>query len=110
MKGGETMNPLYAFLAGMFLTNAIPHLVKGIAGQSHMTPFKRVSPAWLNVVWSFVNIYLGLLFMQVSEGRLGDLTKLDSFAWSFLIGALFMALSDAWLFSKPNAHLPWQKD
>lgn len=104
------MNLLYAFLAGMFLTNAIPHLVKGIAGQSHMTPFKRVSPAWLNVVWAFVNIYLGLLFLQMSGGHLGDLTKLDSFAWSFLVGALFMGLSDAWLFSKPNAKLPWHKD
>ena len=100
---------IYAFLAGMFLINGIPHLAKGITGQSHLTPFKKPSPAWLNIIWSFVNIYLGLLFVQLSGRRLGDLTKLDSFAWSFLIGALFMALADAWLFSKPNARMPWQK-
>lgn len=104
------MNLLFAFLAGMFLTNGIPHLVKGITGQSHMTPLKRVSPAWLNIVWAFVNFYFGLLFVQLSGGRLDNLTKLDSFAWSFLIGALVIALSCAWLFSKPNARLPWQKD
>lgn len=104
------MNLFYGFLAGMFLANGIPHLVKGIAGQSHMTPFKRVSPAWLNVVWAFVNAYLGLLFLQMSGGNFNDIAKLDSFSWSFLVGALFMALSDAWLFSKPNAKLPWHKD
>lgn len=100
----------YAFLAGSFWANSIPHLIKGVSGQTHMTPFKRVSPAWLNVVWAFVNIYLGLLFLQMSGGNLNDLIKLDSFAWSFLVGALFMGLSDAWLFSKPNARLPWHKD
>ena len=104
------MNPVYAFIAGMFLANGVPHLVKGIAGQSHMTPFKRVSPAWLNVVWAFVNFWLGLLFMGMSGGNFNDLIVLDAYSWSFTIGALFMALSDAWLFSKPNARLPWQKD
>jgi hypothetical protein len=101
---------IYAFLAGMFLANSLPHLVKGIAGQSHMTPFKRVSPAWLNIIWSFINIYLGLLFLQLSGGHFGDVSKLDAFAWSLLAGAIFMALADAWLFSKPNARFPWQKD
>ncbi|MDP2585716.1 MAG: hypothetical protein Q8P29_02435 [Candidatus Levybacteria bacterium] len=101
---------IYAFLAGLFLTNSIPHLIKGISGQTHMTPFKRVSPAWLNIIWSFINIYLGLLFLQMSGGHLGDIINLDSFAWSFLIGALFIALADANLFSKPDARLPWHKD
>lgn len=100
---------VYGFLAGMFLINGIPHLVKGISGQTHMTPFNKVSSAGVNIIWAFVNIYFGLLFLQMSGGRLGDLTKLDSFAWSFLIGSLFMALADAWLFSKPDAHMPWQK-
>jgi len=99
---------IYAFLSGMFLTNCIPHLIKGVSGQTHMTPFLRVSPAWLNIVWAFINVYLGLLFLQLSGRHLGDLTMLDSFAWSFLIGALFMGLADAWLFSKPNARFPWQ--
>lgn len=109
-KGGETMNLLYAFLAGMFLANAIPHLVKGIAGQSHMTPFKRVSPAWLNVVWAFINVLLGLWFMGLSGGNFNDLIVLGVYSWSFMVGALFMALADANLFAKPNARLPWHKD
>jgi len=101
---------IYAFLAGLFLTNSLPHLVKGITGQSHMTPFKRVSPAWLNIIWSFINIYLGLLFLQLSGGHFGDLSKLNSFAWSFLIGALFIAWADARMFSNPKAGFPWFKD
>jgi hypothetical protein len=101
---------IYAFLAGMFLVNGIPHFVKGITGQTHMTPFKRVSSAKLNIFWAFINFYFGLLFMQLSGGHLGDITRLDSFAWAFLIGAIFMAWADAWLFSKPNARFPWHKD
>jgi len=101
---------IYAFLAGLFLTNSIPHLIKGISGQTHMTPFKRVSPAWLNIVWAFINIYLGLLFLHLSGGHIGDITRFDLFAWSFLIGALFISLADASLFSDPNARFPWHKD
>ncbi len=62
-EGGERM--FYAFLAGAFLANCLPHLVKGISGQTHMTPFKRVSPASLNIIWAFVNIYLVLLFLNM---------------------------------------------
>jgi len=101
---------IYAFLAGMFLANGVPHFVKGITGQTHMTPFKKVSPAWLNIVWAFINFYLGLLFVQLSGGHLGDVTRLDSWAWSFLAGAIILSFTAAWLFSRPNARLPWQKD
>lgn len=55
------MELLWYFVAGFFLFNSVPHLVKGITGQTHMTPFKRISSPELNVVWSFTNIVLGEL-------------------------------------------------
>jgi hypothetical protein len=35
---------------GLFGTNAIPHFVRGITGQRHMTPFVSESSALLNVL------------------------------------------------------------
>jgi len=93
---------LQSFFAGAFFFNALPHLVKGITGQTHMTPFMRVSSPSLNVIWAFANIFLSfLLLVKPFE---------DVNLWVFLTGGLLMSLADAMLFSKPNARLPWHKD
>lgn len=98
-----------AFLSGMFLFNGIPHLVKGIAGEKHMTPFKRVSSPSLNVIWAFINIVIAALILGVDvTARLNALSG-NGF-WAFVLGGLFMSLADAWLFGKPDARLPWHKD
>ena len=93
---------LKSFFAGLFLFNSLPHLLKGISGQTHMTPFKRVSSASLNIIWAFVNIILGLLLL------VRPLTGLAM--WTFLTGGFLISIADAQLFSKPNAKLPWHKD
>ena len=93
-----------AFLSGVFLFNSVPHLVKGIAGEKQMTPFSRKSSATVNIVWAFVNIILGTVFLG-SEMSAGG----GSGWWVFLAGGLFISLADAWLFSKTDAHFPWQK-
>ena len=93
------MNMIKAVLTGMFLFNAVPHLVKGIAGETHMTPFRRVSSPILNVVWAFANITLALVIWGV-----------DAQVWVFVSGGLFMSLANAWLFGRPNARFPWHKD
>jgi hypothetical protein len=98
------------FLAGMFLANATPHFIKGVTGQSHMTPFMRVSPSWLNIVWSFVNIVFGLFILRFSEVSVDELISLNGESVSFLAGVVVMALSCAMLFSNPNARFPWHKD
>lgn len=102
------MESLLAFLAGAFAINGIPHLVKGITGQTHMTPFKRVSSALLNVVWGFVNFGLALVLLNFRQA--GGVVPVGTDRWVFLVGAFLMALADANLFSKPNARLPWHKD
>lgn len=102
--------PLKALLAGFFLFNAIPHLVKGITGQKHMTPFKRESSPFLNIVWSFVNIVIGVYIIGFDPltGELNRLVGMD--LWVFLLGGFLLSLTAAWLFGNPNARLPWHKD
>jgi energy-converting hydrogenase Eha subunit H len=50
---------LKAFFSAMLLFNAIPHLVQGICGESHMTPFAIISAPAVNVIWAWVNLLIG---------------------------------------------------
>ena len=98
-----------AFLSGFFMFYGLPHLVKGITGQTHMTPFKRVSSPLLNVVWSFVNILLGILVLgSGARWPLAHLTGANF--WAFIAGCFVLSLVAAKLFAGPNARLPWHKD
>jgi hypothetical protein len=53
-----------AFLAGVFLANAVPHFVQGISGNRFPTPFakppgKGLSSPTVNVVWGVFNLFIG---------------------------------------------------
>ena len=109
------MQILLDFFAGAFAANAIPHLVKGITGQRHMTPFARSSSAAVNVVWAFLNILVSLLLLELASQRgffsLPAATELAGFSLlSFLAGAFVTALWLAIFWSDPNARLPWHRD
>lgn len=107
------MELLWYFLAGAFGINAVPHLVKGITGQSHMTPFARVSSPVLNIAWAFVNVLVALYLFGMASGDGGlvlpwqaglrDLNLLATFGGAF-VNAAFLA--NFW--SNPKAKLPWQ--
>lgn len=106
---------LFYFLAGFASWNSVPHLVKGITGQTHMTPFKRVSPPELNILWSFVNVLLALFFLGLASGQgmfvfpwEANLEGLNM--WVYLLGGFFVSMNLANFWKKPNARLPWQKD
>lgn len=115
-KGGDFyMLLVWYFLAGFFGFNGIPHLVKGITGQKHMTPFKRVSSPQLNIAWSFANFLISMFFLglatQVGGFVLpwnGGLSGLNF--WAFFAGAAAVAFNLAYFWSNPKARLPWQKD
>ena len=109
------MELLWYFLAGFSAFNAVPHLVKGITGQTHMTPFKRVSPPVLNVVWSFINILFALFFFGLASGNgmlvpPWDANLMDMNLVVTLVGGFVAAAYLASFWSNPNARLPWQKD
>ena len=106
---------LLDLVAGGLTANAIPHLVKGITGERHMTPFGRRSSPVVNVAWAFVNILLALLVLQLASRReifalpaAGELTGPNLLA--FLVGALITAVGLALFWSDPNARLPWQRE
>ena len=99
-----------AFFAGFFIFNCLPHLVKGITGETHMTPFKRVSSPFLNIFWAFVNLVIGILIIgfDSATGALNTLRGVEF--WTFILGGFLLSLSAGWLFGRPNAKLPWHKD
>ncbi len=64
---------LACFFAGLFLTNTVPHFVKGICGDRFPTPFARppgkgLSSPLVNVLWSLLNLLIGYTLARV--GRL----------------------------------------
>ncbi len=49
------------FFGGLFLTNAIPHLVSGLTGRPFQSPFakppgKGLSSSTVNVLWGWLNL------------------------------------------------------
>ena len=109
------MELLWYFFAGVFALNAVPHFVKGVTGQTHMTPFKRVSAPVLNVAWAFANVLLALFMFGLATGNGGLILPWDANLaglnlWATLAGALTVGLYLANFWSNPNARLPWHKD
>lgn len=106
---------IWYFIAGFFVFNGFPHLVKGITGQNHMTPFKRVSPPVLNVAWGFANEIIGLYILGITAG-VGALAlpwnaRLSGDnLWAFMVGGFVISVYLAYFWSNPNARLPWHKD
>ncbi len=88
-----------AFFVGAFLVNAIPHGVMGVTGQAFPTLFSgcppNLSPAWLNVVWSLINIAIGFgLLRLISRWR-----DLAAVRWTMIVGGALFALVLAFTFS-----------
>lgn len=98
---------LYLF-AGMFAFNSLPHLISGLVGNRHMTPFSKQSSAVMNVLWGFVNLAVANLLLSMTTGglRLPDSVLGVSV---FLVGGLIISIMCASLFSNPNAKMPWWK-
>ncbi len=92
-----------AFIAGILLFNAIPHLVQGICGKSHMTPFSPQSRAWVNVVWGWINLVAGGILAALFEVCQGGIA-----VWAaFVVGGVVISLYLAVFWSNPEARLPW---
>ncbi|MEW6077311.1 MAG: hypothetical protein AB1724_05850 [Thermodesulfobacteriota bacterium] len=94
---------LAAFVSGLLLFNAVPHLVQGICGKPHMTPFAPRSAAWVNIVWAWVNIVAGAVLAWFFCCR-----QAGPAAWAaFGLGGFVISLYLAIFWSNPDARLPW---
>ena len=77
---------LSSFFAGVFLTNFVPHFVKGVCGDAFPTPFANppgqgLSSPSLNILWALFNLVVGYVLFRT--GRVyteNDLSKLIFFA------------------------------
>jgi hypothetical protein len=90
------------FFGGVFLTNAVPHLVSGVRGEPFQSPFAKppgqgLSSSTVNVLWGFFNIVVGYVLVC----RVGDFElKNTSDAVAFGLGILAMGLLCARLFGR----------
>lgn len=109
------MELIWYFTAGFFAFNGLPHLFKGITGQKHMTPFKRVSSPALNVAWGFANEIIAFYVLGIASG-IGTFALpwnaglTDTNLWVFLVGGFAVSVYLAYFWSNPKARLPWHKD
>jgi hypothetical protein len=99
------MNIIGSFFSAIFLFNAIPHLVQGICGRRHMTPFSPESSAAVNVIWGWINLVIGALLAHISyshEWSLGSCI-------AFCVGGFSVSIYLAIFWSNPDARLPWHR-
>lgn len=85
------------FFGGIFLANAIPHLVSGQMGRPFQSPFAKpsgegFSSSRVNVLWGTFNLVVayGLLF-QVGTFQLHDVTHVGAAAAGGLLISFFCA-------------------
>jgi hypothetical protein len=94
-------HPLAFFFAGLFLTNAVPHLVSGVCGSAFQSPFasppgQGLSSARVNVLWGFFNLVVGyLLICRVGEFNLRKTSHAAALGAGILFTSLLLAHSFA---------------
>jgi hypothetical protein len=98
----EWLHYLAYFGGGMFLVNAVPHLVSGVMGRPFQSPFARppgegLSSSTVNVLWGAFNLAVGyLLVCHVGDF---DLRSMDD-AIALGLGALLLGLVTARMFGR----------
>jgi len=96
------------FFAGAFLANGVPHFVQGICGNKFQTPFASPpgvgeSSAIVNVLWSFLNLIVGVALLRIFFPPLPPPLGISA---ATALGALVMALWLANHFGKVRDSAP----
>ena len=91
------------FFAGLFLCNALPHLMKGLQGETFYTPWARPrgtghSSALENVLWGCANLLVAVFLID----RI-FLKNVPHGMVALAIGFIGMAAGLAIVFGKRNA-------
>ena len=90
------------FLGGVFLANAVPHLVSGVTGRAFQSPFAQppgqgLSSSTVNVLWGAFNTVVGYALLC----RVGDFDlRTTGDAAALGVGALLMSLMHARVFGR----------
>lgn len=96
------MNFFVSVLAGIFLSNGVPHFVNGISGRSFQTPFAKPpgvgeSSPIVNVVWGAVNFAIGYILLRWLDI---DIFQDSIASIMFFLGALCTGIILAWHFER----------
>lgn len=80
------------FLAGMFFTNSVPHLIVAATGRRNITPFGRDSSPGVNLLWSGINMASGFLLFRLADRQVGA-PSVKTKAWQlpYEAGCVFWA-------------------
>ncbi|MDR3617589.1 MAG: hypothetical protein P4L53_28790 [Candidatus Obscuribacterales bacterium] len=90
------------FFGGGFITNAIPHFVRGVMGQPFQSPFAKppgqgLSTSTVNVLWGFFNLVVAyLLICRVGMFNLRSTDHIIALG----LGVLLMSVLTARLFGR----------
>jgi hypothetical protein len=103
----EWYHYLANFFCGVFLINALPHLVHGISGNRFPTPFSKprgvgLSGPVTNVIWGLVNLNFAYMASRHSNFSYED-------RWSFYIfflGVCALAIPLSIRFKKKHKEEP----
>lgn len=89
-----TVKELLVFAAvGLFGTNALPHFVRGITGERHMTPRGPDSSAVSNVLWGSANAAVA----GILGWRYRDAVEGTTLATAFVTGVVMaLGLASYW--------------
>jgi hypothetical protein len=90
------------FFGGVFLTNAVPHLVSGVMGRPFQSPFAKppgqgLSSSTVNALWGCFNLAAGYLLVA-RVGNFDPHAPGDAVALG--LGVLFMSVVAARTFGR----------
>jgi hypothetical protein len=101
---------LFCFLTGVFLTNALPHLIHGIDGDAFPTPFASppgvgLSSPLTNVIWALFNVALGLIFFRISAASKTNAWSIAMiFSGAAVVSIAFSLLAPSMLVNFKTTH------
>jgi hypothetical protein len=85
------------FFGGVFLMNAVPHLVSGVTGRPFQSPFAKprgegLSSPTVNFLWGFLNLVVGYaLVCRVGAFDLRDTGDVVALGIGMLLIGVFSA-------------------
>ena len=79
-------------LAGIMLTNSLPHLLIMLSGRRNITPFGRNSSAAVNGLWGALNFGAGYLLLRTIDRRRHTTAADKTWLLPYGIGAVCWSL------------------
>lgn len=89
--GHKWYHYLFAFFAGVFLMNLVPHFINGVTGNYFPTPFANppgvgLSSPVMNILWATINFVVGFTFLWLAK------IKSNKLLWvAIILGNVLMA-------------------